>query len=459
MSKRLLSIALSVFLLLSMAVTAMAASDDQATAVHYVVKQDIFVGDSNGSLNAEDGLTRAELAALLTRINGDDQDVQSNEAQYAAYCKFTDVPGWAKPYVGYCVNKGLMVGYSDTTFGAGDPVNPQAACTVMLRYLGHAETDWSYSTSVVKAHAVGIAASSGLDGATITRGTMAVLIYKSQVPGGKSGSVTAETNEWMFQLNAAPAPLQSYTIEGEIYVRLWQMCRWLDVYVGMEQSAVVIDLEKPHENKKVYYESTKAGIAIPSTHTVRVNDDASPLATYLVNDEIYLAVDDIATWKGVLAYPDSKYSNSYVIDTGKRMVVDNSDIATRDADRAEVIRLVNEERVRVGVAPLEVLPSLMECAQIKAEDMFVNEYYSHTSPTYGAHNVMISQFVPEAIGACSENIAMTRPTPQRVFEAWLNSPGHYANMIDPQWTHTGVGAAKLEDYGYLYWAQQFVALK
>jgi uncharacterized protein YkwD len=101
----------------------------------------------------------------------------------------------------------------------------------------------------------------------------------------------------------------------------------------------------------------------------------------------------------------------------------------------------------------------MECAQIKAEDMLVNEYYSHTSPTYGTHNQMISQFVPEAIGACGENIATDRATAQRAFEAWISSPSHYANMIDPQWTHTGVGAAKLEGYGYLYWAQEFVVLK
>jgi len=89
----------------------------------------------------------------------------------------------------------------------------------------------------------------------------------------------------------------------------------------------------------------------------------------------------------------------------------------------------------------------------------VNEYYSHTSPTYGSSSEMIRALVPEPIAVSGENIAMTRPTPQRVFEAWMDSPGHYAAMIDPDWTHVGVGAAKLEGYGYLYWALQFVALQ
>ena len=160
--------------------TVMAAdSNENELAADYMVAHGIYQGDASGNLNLESGLTRAELATVLARLRGDGQAVVDNAADYAWSCHFVDVPAWAKPYVGYCAENSLMQGYSVTHFGPSDSVTPGQACTVILRHMGYPETDWSYQTAIAKARAVGIAPDSGLEGATITRGTIAVLIYRA----------------------------------------------------------------------------------------------------------------------------------------------------------------------------------------------------------------------------------------------------------------------------------------
>ena len=56
---------------------------------------------------------------------------------YTRMCttNFNDVPEWAQVAVGVCASMGTMAGYGDGLFGPSDPVSPQMACTVMLRYL------------------------------------------------------------------------------------------------------------------------------------------------------------------------------------------------------------------------------------------------------------------------------------------------------------------------------------
>ena len=106
-----------------------------------------MVGDSNGKMNLESGLTRAQLAVVLARLNGASELVQAEKPYYTSQCQFPDVPEWAKLYVGYCYTNGLMVGYDTGEFGANDGVTPSAACTVVLRYADFPDTEWNYSTA------------------------------------------------------------------------------------------------------------------------------------------------------------------------------------------------------------------------------------------------------------------------------------------------------------------------
>ena len=189
MKRKIFSTILAAMLIISVfPQTGFAAETDERTkTVEYITTNKIFVGDGTGNLNLESGLTRAELAVLLTRLRGDEAKVNADIANYSLNCYFTDVPAWAKPFVGYCADEGLMVGYSLFQFGAADKVTPQQACTVILRHKGYPETDWNYATAISKATSAGLAPTAGFsDMVAIKRIEMAILIYKAETGGANT---------------------------------------------------------------------------------------------------------------------------------------------------------------------------------------------------------------------------------------------------------------------------------
>lgn len=136
-------------------------------------------GDEHGDLHLDKGLTRAELACLISPIVLNPEHVAWERDYYAKLCttNFSDVPEWAQVAVGVCASMGVVAGYGDGRFGSDDPVSPQMACTIMLRYL---ERDgWTYVTACGKAVELGLAQAETLEGETITRGDMALLLTGS----------------------------------------------------------------------------------------------------------------------------------------------------------------------------------------------------------------------------------------------------------------------------------------
>lgn len=143
-----------------------------------------MVGNETGDMMLDQGLTRAQMAAVLTRIVANPDHVEADSAYYRGQCKFTDVPDWAKVYVGYCAANHLVAGYGNGLYGPSDPVTPAAACTVMLRCLGDVDMEWTYSTACQTAVELGLSSAEALTGAEITRGNMAVLIYRTMAKMG-----------------------------------------------------------------------------------------------------------------------------------------------------------------------------------------------------------------------------------------------------------------------------------
>lgn len=115
----------------------------------------------------------------------------------------------------------------------------------------------------------------------------------------------------------------------------------------------------------------------------------------------------------------------------------------------QVVALVNKERAAAGLAPVSALDSLNKVAAAKAADMRVNKYFSHTSPTYGSPFDMMKSF-GITYKAAGENIAMGQKTPQEVMTAWMNSPGHKANILSANFNYIGVG------FDNNYWVQEFI---
>jgi uncharacterized YkwD family protein len=117
----------------------------------------------------------------------------------------------------------------------------------------------------------------------------------------------------------------------------------------------------------------------------------------------------------------------------------------------QVIELTNRERARAGLPALKLDAQLSSVAQKKSEDMQQNHYFSHTSPTYGSPFDMMRDF-GVTYKTAGENIAQGQRTPQEVVTAWMNSPGHRANILNRQFTHIGVGFEQAGNH----WTQMFI---
>ena len=115
--------------------------------------------------------------------------------------------------------------------------------------------------------------------------------------------------------------------------------------------------------------------------------------------------------------------------------------------------LLNSDRARYGLAPLVIDPELCRIARIKSQDMLNNQYFAHTSPTYGDVRSMLRQF-GYAYTAAGENIAH-HATVEKAQAAFLSSPGHRRNIMSGTYTKVGMGAA-IDAQGYVYLTQIFV---
>jgi uncharacterized YkwD family protein/spore coat assembly protein SafA len=152
----------------------------------------------------------------------------------------------------------------------------------------------------------------------------------------------------------------------------------------------------------------------------------------------------------IAANPQIK--NPSLIYVGQKINIPNIDnVKTLEQ---QVIDLVNKNRVSAGLAPLKANWELSRVARYKSQDMINKNYFSHTSPTYGSPFQMMESFGIR-FSAAGENIAYGQRTPQEVMNAWMNSPGHRANIMSSVYNQIGVGVAKKSN-GTCYWTQEFI---
>jgi len=119
------------------------------------------------------------------------------------------------------------------------------------------------------------------------------------------------------------------------------------------------------------------------------------------------------------------------------------------ATQTAILTLVNAERAKAGLKALKLDKKLSEVATEKARDMVEKNYFSHTSPTYGSPFDMMKKFNVTYTYA-GENIAYGQPSAEQVMRDWMNSSGHRANILSPNFTTLGVGYVKDK------WVQMFI---
>ncbi|RSL35001.1 hypothetical protein D7Z54_03890 [Salibacterium salarium] len=132
----------------------------------------------------------------------------------------------------------------------------------------------------------------------------------------------------------------------------------------------------------------------------------------------------------------------------------DNDVQSESEFEQEVIQLTNQEREQAGLDPLQSYSELSDVARDKSKDMRDAGYFDHNSPNYGSPFDMMDSYGIEYSGG-GENIAAGQRSPEEVVEGWMNSQGHRENILNPDFTHIGVGHAEGGSYGD-YWTQMFV---
>ena len=154
-------------------------------------------------------------------------------------------------------------------------------------------------------------------------------------------------------------------------------------------------------------------------------------------------------------YPNSGGSTSGSGSTGSSTggSSNTTNTSALTADELEVFNLINEQRKKNGLSALKIDSEVQNVARIKAKDMVNNNYFSHTSPTYGSPFDMLNSF-KVSYKTAGENIAGNSSNSAAV-TAWMNSSGHKANILNSSFNYTGVGVVNGSKYGKIY-VQMFI---
>ena len=123
---------------------------------------------------------------------------------------------------------------------------------------------------------------------------------------------------------------------------------------------------------------------------------------------------------------------------------------------SRVIELTNVERQKAGLAPLAPQTNLTQAAGAYAGLLAATGCFAHTCGPVPDFSQRLIQAGYSNWTGLAENIAAGQRTPEAVVEAWMNSAGHRANILNPAYTEIGVGLATGGSMG-MYWAQEFGA--
>ncbi len=124
----------------------------------------------------------------------------------------------------------------------------------------------------------------------------------------------------------------------------------------------------------------------------------------------------------------------------------------------EVIALTNIERAKVNAPPLKRRDELSKAASWLAEDMAANNYFAHVD-RLGRHSAdRLSAFGYASYSMLGENICSGQPTPAEAVAVWLKSPGHRANLLNPDFREIGVACIHAPGNEYQdFWVQDFAS--
>lgn len=134
---------------------------------------------------------------------------------------------------------------------------------------------------------------------------------------------------------------------------------------------------------------------------------------------------------------------------------EETDTDQPDADELsyaqQVAYLVNRERLLAGLLPLEIQTDITSAANVRAQE--IKRQFSHTRPD-GSNFSSVLKAQGVSFSGAGENIAWGQKSPEEVMNAWMNSDGHRANILNNRFKNIGVGYYQ-DERGVNYWVQLF----
>lgn len=137
----------------------------------------ILEGNKEGDLMLDENLSRQDMVVLVSRL----YKLENTAKTFLVKPKFTDVTDeFYQPYIGWSVDKGLIKGMGDNTFGFNKNVTAQQFMVVLLRVLGYEEESKLWNTIPELAEKLGIMKDLKIkSNQDLTRGQMSVMILNT----------------------------------------------------------------------------------------------------------------------------------------------------------------------------------------------------------------------------------------------------------------------------------------
>lgn len=158
---------------------------------------------------------------------------------------------------------------------------------------------------------------------------------------------------------------------------------------------------------------------------------------------------------GITETPDSDTEDSGTTETPDNNTGDAGTTETPDSENLsfaeQVVKLVNEERTKAGLKEVTLDTNIETAALVRAKE--IEKSFSHTRPDGRHFSTALREQNVNYKGA-GENIAWGQSSPEAVMNAWMNSEGHRANILNPNYTKIGVGYYQ-NAKGTNYWTQLF----
>jgi uncharacterized protein YkwD len=117
---------------------------------------------------------------------------------------------------------------------------------------------------------------------------------------------------------------------------------------------------------------------------------------------------------------------------------------------ARIFHLTNEARRKNGLAPLLKDESLAAAARDHSDDMLRRKFFAHENPDgvsikerIPAYSQSVSRVGENIWGGSGQDYSDSRLMARLIVDGWMSSPGHRANILNPDYTHLGVGVSVL----------------